>query len=146
MAGGRCRAGGYYENHVRGHRTNACPEPHPDTSDGVGLLCVRRPAKRGGEKAGERLSPLQQAAIDCVRELSERDEFLLPMDVRPGGIQLVNNHVTLHACTVYEDDDEPDRKRLPLRLWLTIPNGRRLAPAFADRLNTGARGGVTKRL
>jgi hypothetical protein len=39
----------------------------------------------------------------------------------------------------------PEERRLLLRLWLNIPNGRPLAPEFADRLNTGGRGGVTKR-
>lgn len=216
LEAGKYKDGGYYEDNVRGHRTNALIEPHSDSCDVTGLLCVR-PAKKGGEsllcssmaiynhilehhpelieplaegyhidligkgrkdieitehrvpvyswfaghlscrfnkrqlelgsvKAGEDLNGLRQAALDKVRELSERDEFLLPMDFRPGDIQLINNHTTLHSRTAYTDGDTPETRRLLYRLWLSIPNGRPLAPEFANRLNSGGRGGVTKRL
>lgn len=216
MEGGRYADGGYYEQGVRGHRTNAYLEPHSDSSDVVGLMCVR-PAKSGGysrvcnslaiyneilathpeyiapltdgfhfdligkgktateisnaripvysyfegllscrfnkrqielgaEKSGIPLTTLQQDALDYVRALSVREDFLLHMDFQPGDIQLLNNHTTLHSRTGYEDYAEPDKRRFLLRLWLNIPNGRPLAPAFADRLNSGSRGGVTKRL
>jgi hypothetical protein len=216
MEGGKYAEGGYYEKGVRGHRTNAHLEPHSDSSDVVGLMCVR-PAKAGGysrvsnsmaiyneilathpeyiapltdgfhfdligkgrtaqeisnsripvfsyfegilscrfnkrqielgaEKSGIPLTKLQQDAIDCVRALSVREDFLLHMDFQPGDIQLLNNHMTLHSRTGYEDHEEAAKKRFLLRLWLNIPNGRPLAPAFADRLNSGGRGGVTKRL
>ena len=216
MESGQYAKGGYYEKGVRGHRTNAHLQPHSDSSDVVGLLCVR-PAKSGGfsricnsmaiyneilatrpeyiepltegfhfdligkgktaaeisnskipvfsyyegilscrfnkrqielgaEKSGIPLTKLQQGAIDYVRALSIREDFLLHMDFQPGDIQLLNNHTTLHSRTGYEDHDEPEKKRFLLRLWLNVPNGRPLAPAFADRLNSGNRGGVTKRL
>lgn len=74
-----------------------------------------------------------------------REDFLLHMDFQPGDIQLLNNHMTLHSRTGYEDHEGAAKKRFLLRLWLNIPNGRPLAPAFADRLNSGGRGGVTKR-
>ena len=48
MESGKFSAGGYYEAGVRGHRTNAFLPPHSDSSDVVGLLCVR-PARKGGE-------------------------------------------------------------------------------------------------
>ena len=48
MEGGKYTQGGYYEEGVRGHRTNALLTPHTDSSDLVGLMCVR-PAKEGGE-------------------------------------------------------------------------------------------------
>lgn len=215
MENGKFAGGGYYEQNVRGHRTNADLKPHSDSSDMVGLLCVQ-PAKRGGasmicssmsiynellanhpefvepltagfnfdligkgtkaiettnnkvpvysycqgmlscrfnkqqielgaEKCGTPLTKLQQDAIDYVSELSVHEDLLLPIGFQPGDIQLLNNHNTLHARTSYEDHPESDRKRFLFRLWLNIPNGRPLAPEFADRLNTGGRGGVTKR-
>jgi hypothetical protein len=216
MEDGKYAEGGYYEEGVRGHRTNAHLEPHSDSSDVVGLLCVR-PARVGGfsrvcnsmaiyneilathpefiapltggfhfdligkgktaaeisnsripvfsyfegilscrfnkrqielgaEKSGIPLTRLQQEAIDCVRALSVREDVLVHMDFQPGDIQLLNNHCTLHSRTGYEDHSDPEKRRLLLRLWLNIPNGRPLAPAYADRLNSGSRGGVTKRL
>ncbi|MBT3766905.1 MAG: TauD/TfdA family dioxygenase [Rhodospirillaceae bacterium] len=207
--------GSHYENNIRGHRTRSELNPHTDTCDVVGLLCVR-PAKSGGtssicssmaiynecqtqhpefidpltngfhfdligkgskeieytetripvfsfhqgylscrfnkrqielgmERSGKGLTDLEQAAIDYVRELSVREDFLLHMDFRPGDIQLLNNHVALHARNEYEDWPEAERKRLLLRVWINVPNGRPLAPNFANRLNSGDRGGVAKR-
>ena len=106
----------------------------------------KRQIELGMEKAGTPLNDLQQAAVDYVRELSIRDDLLLHMDFRPGDIQLLNNHCTLHSRGEYKDWPDDQRKRLLLRLWLNVPNGRPLAPEFANRLNTGSRRGVTKRL
>ena len=106
----------------------------------------KRQIELGAEKAGAPLTDLQQQAIDYVRELSLRDDLTLNMDFQPGDIQLLNNHCLLHSRQGYTDYPEADRKRLLLRLWLNVPNGRKLAPDFADRLNTGGRGGVTARL
>jgi hypothetical protein len=215
MESGRYANGGYYEEGVRGHRTNAFLAPHSDSADVVGLLCVR-PAKEGGEswiassisvynrilaerpdliaplmqgfrydlvgkgrtadeltqnqvpvyswfegllscrfnkqqielgaaKAGVTLTPVQIEAITLVEDLALSKELLLPMAFQPGDIQLLNNHTTLHSRGGYVDWDKPEQRRMLLRLWLNIPNGRPLAPEFADRLNTGGRGGVTKR-
>lgn len=216
MEAGKYASGGYYEEGVRGHRTNAFLAPHSDSADVVGLLCVR-PAMEGGEswiassiaiynriretrpdllaplmagfrydlvgkgrtadevtsnrvpvyswhegilscrfnkqqielgaaRTGDALTPVQKEAIALVEDLALSDEFLLPMAFEPGDIQLVNNHTTLHSRGGYRDWDDPAKRRLLLRLWLNIPNGRPLAPDYADRLNTGGRGGVTKRL
>jgi hypothetical protein len=106
----------------------------------------KRQIELGMEKAGTPLNDLQQAAVDYVRELSIRDDFLLQMDFQPGDIQLLNNHCTLHSRGEFTDWPDETRKRLLLRLWLNVPNGRPLAPEFANRLNTGSRQGVTKRL
>lgn len=113
-----------------------------------GMLSCRFNKKQielGAGKCGTPLTKLQQDAIDYVRELSVREDLLLNIDFQPGGIQLLNNHCTLHARSSYRDHPEPDHRRFLLRLWLNIPNGRPLAPEFADRLNTGGRSGVTKR-
>jgi hypothetical protein len=64
---------------------------------------------------------------------------------RQGDIQILNNHMILHARAGFEDYLEPGRKRNLLRLWANLRNGRKLAPEFADRLNTGPRSGVMVR-
>jgi hypothetical protein len=38
--------------------------------------------------------------------------------------------VTLHDRTAYDDYDDPERKRHMMRLWLEMPNHRKLAPDF----------------
>lgn len=101
--------------------------------------------REGAPKAGVVLSKLEQEALDCVEALSARPDIQYRMDFRPGDIQLLNNHCILHSRTEYEDYDDAARKRLLFRQWWNLPNGRKLAPEFADRLGTGARGGVTVR-
>tara|TARA_B100000925_G_C21664610_1_gene327114 strand:+ start:131 stop:472 length:342 start_codon:yes stop_codon:yes gene_type:complete len=100
----------------------------------------------GAKRAGEKLTELQQEAIDLFEEIALSDKFLLRMLFEPGDIQLLNNHTTVHSRGQFVDFKEAEKRRLLLRLWVNIPNGRPLAPDYADRLNTGGRGGVTKRL
>ena len=99
----------------------------------------------GMAKAGEALSGDDLAAVEFVRELAMRPGIRFDMDFRPGDIQLLNNHTVLHSRTDFEDWPAPARKRRLLRLWLNLDHGRALAPEFADRLNTGPRGGVMVR-
>lgn len=101
--------------------------------------------REGAPKAGVVLTDLENEAIDCVESLALRDDIGFDMDFKPGDIQLLNNHMILHSRTQYRDHAQPARKRLLLRQWWNIPAGRRLATDFADRLGTGARGGVTVR-
>ena len=63
----------------------------------------------------------------CERELFDVYEAIasepgihLDMQFEPGDVQLVSNHVVLHARTAYEDWPEPGRKRHLLRLWLSL--------------------------
>lgn len=99
----------------------------------------------GMAKSGAPLSGDDLAAVEFVRELAMRPGIRFDMDFRPGDIQLLNNHMVLHSRTDFEDWPESARKRRLLRLWLNLDHGRALAPAFADRLNTGPRGGVMVR-
>lgn len=75
-----------------------------------------------------RLSPQQLEALDLFGALSVDAEFSYSMMFEPGDMQLLNNHVTLHARSEFEDYDEPDRKRHLLRMWLSVPNSRELDP------------------
>ncbi len=99
----------------------------------------------GAPKANHTLSDLEMRAVMQVEALAIRDDICFEMDFKPGDIQLLNNHCILHARTEYEDHPHTNRKRLLLRQWWNLPNGRKLAPEFADRLGTGPRGGVTVR-
>ena len=75
-----------------------------------------------------RLTEAQMEALDLLAGLGT--ELSLDMTLEPGDIQLLNNHVIYHARTPYEDHDDPDRKRLLLRLWLAMPNSRALPDSF----------------
>lgn len=88
------------------------------------------------------LTPQQREAMDLMDDLANDPRFRLSMWLEQGDIQLINNHVVLHARTKFEDFDEPERKRHLLRLWLVTPDGRPLPDWFYDRYGGGRRGGI----
>ena len=94
-----------------------------------------------------RLSERQEEALQLFGRLS--DELALDMHFEPGDIQLLNNHLIYHARTDYVDHPEPDRKRLLLRLWLSVPGSRPLPAGYEllfGNIEAGAlRGGVPSR-
>jgi hypothetical protein len=201
---------------ARGYTTNAALHPHNDSSDIVGLLCVRQ-AKQGGQnmitsamtiynellanypeyldvmytgfhydvrgegvtgndnevtrhrvpvysyfdgrlscrynkraietaarKRGQPLTMLEQGALDTVEQLTLEPSMRLDFPLQPGDLQLLNNHMVLHARSNFIDWPERERQRLLLRLWVNRREGegRLLAADFADRYNTGHRQGV----
>ena len=104
----------------------------------------KRQIELGAQKSEAGMGALSQSAIDYVRELSLREEFLLPMTFQSGDIQVLNNRVIFHARNAIVDD--PQHKRLLYRVWLNARQPRPLAAEFANQLNSGERGGVTTRL
>jgi hypothetical protein len=94
-----------------------------------------------------RLTAAQDEALDLWAEVC--DELAYTMDLEPGDVQLLNNHVVYHARTTYEDDPAPGRDRLLMRLWLSMPNSRALPPGFEPlwgAIEPGAlRGGIARR-
>ncbi|MEM9681764.1 MAG: TauD/TfdA family dioxygenase [Pseudomonadota bacterium] len=98
--------------------------------------------ENGARKTGDGLSEIETEAVLRVEALALDPDLQFNMGFQTGDIQLLNNYTILHARTEYEDWPDPSRKRLLLRLWLNVPNGRPLLPEVADRLGTGARGGV----
>jgi hypothetical protein len=68
-----------------------------------------------------KLSPQEHEAVEIIEEVASRRENLLAMDLKPGDLQLLNNRVIFHSRLDYEDYPETERRRLMLRLWLTMP-------------------------
>ncbi|MFT5390884.1 MAG: hypothetical protein ACI8PT_001074 [Gammaproteobacteria bacterium] len=92
-----------------------------------------------------RLTPAHLEGFDLLDTLVEDADMHLNMALRPGDIQLVHNHTILHDRTAFVDWPEPQRRRHLLRLWLCPPNGRPLAPRYAQRWGSivvGDRGGI----
>ncbi len=98
----------------------------------------------GQRKAGAPLQGLALKAVQKVGELAVADGIRYDMAFKQGDIQILNNHTILHSRTAFDDWPEPARKRNLLRMWINQrPDiARPLAPEFADRMNTGPRGGV----
>jgi hypothetical protein len=93
-------------------------------------------------KAGLKFADEETAAMEFLNATAQREDIRLEMTLEPGDMQFCNNHMVLHSRTAYEEWPEADRKRHMLRLWLNNPNGRRLAPEFADRYGAGVGMGV----
>jgi Taurine catabolism dioxygenase TauD, TfdA family len=93
-----------------------------------------------------RLTAAQDEALDLLAEIAEEVCLFCPFE--PGDIQLMNNHVIFHGRTAYEDDSASGQERLLLRLWLSMPNSRRLPEGFErfwGSIDPGAlRGGVVQ--
>ena len=96
-----------------------------------------------------RLTAAQQEAMELFDSLSSSPEFSYAMMFQPGDMQLLNNHVTLHARSEFEDHEEPERKRHLLRMWLATPNSRELHPQlgfiYRNLAGGSVRGGFPSR-
>lgn len=94
-----------------------------------------------------RITDRQRELLDLIDAITMDPDVELLMDFEPDDMQFVNDYVILHSRTDYADFEEPERKRHLLRLWLTLREGRRLAPDFARGMGAvderGGRGGVT---
>lgn len=75
-----------------------------------------------------RLTTERDEALDLLAEVAEENCLYCPFEA--GDIQLLNNHVIFHGRTAYEDDATTGQERLLLRLWLAVPNSRRLPAGF----------------
>jgi hypothetical protein len=75
-----------------------------------------RSAQRGAQVPP--LSPVQLEAMAVLDQMNGDPRFSVTMDLRPGDMQFLNNHVIVHRRTAYEDHPEPERCRDLIRLWL----------------------------
>lgn len=115
-------------------------EPQPTLSpifsfnDGK-LSCryLRQYIELGHEIRGLPLSRVEVEALDLFDAITFDPAVKLDMMLEPGDIQFANNYAVLHSRTEFEDHDEVARRRKLLRLWLKMPNARRLAPDFPGR-------------
>ncbi|MEE8334562.1 MAG: TauD/TfdA family dioxygenase [Alphaproteobacteria bacterium] len=125
---------GYYFHHLRKERTegtNRTAHRVPVFSDYDGALSCHfnpSPVERAVTRAGVTLSALEAGAFQFFAEVATRPDVCFDMALRPGDIQLLNNHIVLHGRTDYEDYPESERRRHLLRLWLRCAGARTQAP------------------
>ena len=97
-----------------------------------------------------RLTPAQIEAMDLITTLANDERFRYAMMFEPGDFQFLNNHITYHARTEFDDYEEEDKRRHLLRMWLAVPNSRRLSPGMAaiyrDQKAGAVRGGFPSRV
>lgn len=79
------------------------------------------------------LSQIQIDALNIFDQMSHHPHLRLDMMLEPGDIQFCNNYCVMHSRSSFEDDDDLKKRRKLLRLWLQMPNARRLAKDFPGR-------------
>ncbi len=91
------------------------------------------------------LTKEQLAAIELFVALGDEPEFHFSRMLAPGDLEVLNNHVAMHARTEFKDNPAPDSNRHLLRLWLSMPNSRPLSPEmgfiYRDQRAGAVRGG-----
>ena len=83
-------------------------------------------------------SPAQLETLDLLGKICADPAFCLRFEMQPGDIQIANNYATFHGRTKYEDFADPEKRRHMLRMWLSLPNGRKLPPNFEGTREFGA--------
>jgi len=124
--------------------------PNPIFDVGDGVLCSKwnrnRLTMAQKIEGVPQLSAERWAALEELDRVLRRPELMYEMWLRPGDMQILNNHVTLHSRTDFEDFEEPEKKRTLFRLWLAPPDSRRLpdswAPAYRSVAPGTIRGGI----
>jgi hypothetical protein len=93
------------------------------------VCCGMDPDIRSAQRL-ETVTPLTQKQVDALdRFQTIAQDLALNMSLQRGDIQLLNNHVVVHAREQFQDDELLDKRRYLVRLWLSTPDGRAL-PAF----------------
>jgi Taurine catabolism dioxygenase TauD, TfdA family len=94
----------------------------------VSCRYVREFMELAAQEMGVALPADLVEALDCFNEVAYRDDMSVRFTLERGEIMFINNLTCLHARTLFEDYDEPERKRHLLRLWMKVSNGRPHAP------------------
>lgn len=91
-----------------------------------------------------RVTDQQFEAMALLQEIAAEIELTAPFAI--GDMQFLNNHVTMHGRTAFEDPPDVNERRMLFRLWLSSPVGRPLpleAKTLWGNIEAGeCRGGV----
>ncbi|NML46733.1 TauD/TfdA family dioxygenase [Ramlibacter sp. G-1-2-2] len=92
------------------------------------------------------LDAVQREALDLYEEVVRDPRLCFSMDLEPGDMQLLNNHLTVHSRTAFEDWPEPQRRRHLVRFWLSLPQAQALPagwlPGYKSVEAGSVRGGL----
>ncbi len=92
---------------------------------------VRKTIEQAAVVGGAALTDDEKAALDLLDSLVKSDELRFDMSFEPGDIQYLNNHVSFHSRTGFEDDPEPRKRRHLMRVWLQSADARELSPVMS---------------
>lgn len=99
------------------------------------LACryLRAYIELGHERRDVPMSQVQLDALNLFDQISHDPDLKLDMMLEPGDIQFCNNYCVMHSRNAFEDYDDLAQRRKLLRLWLKMPNARKLAKDFPGR-------------
>lgn len=72
------------------------------------------------------LTPVQREAVEYLDAVVRRPDLMYCMHLEPGDLQLLSNQTALHSRTSFEDHEDESKKRTLYRLWLAVPDSRKL--------------------
>ena len=78
------------------------------------------------------MSEIEKEALDFLEEVAAEPARQARFRQEPGDILFLNNWVTLHRRTEFEDAMDPEQRSHILRIWLSVPNSRPVDPLFRD--------------
>jgi hypothetical protein len=91
-------------------------------TDSSFVCCYSPPyAYRAEHEGDSTLTPLQREALELVGNLALRPEFYLDMPIGEGDMQFLNDRVTVHARTDYQDHEDLHERRHLFRVRLMVP-------------------------
>ncbi len=77
-------------------------------------------AELASEVSNSPYSHAELAALKTVEEIAERQEFKFSFRLVPGDLIVFNNFAMMHKRSAFQDDPDPNKRRLMLRLWLNL--------------------------
>jgi hypothetical protein len=124
--------------------------PNPIYDEASGVLCSKWNRNRlryaQAMEGVPKLTLQQNEAVDRLDAILRRPNAMHSMYLRPGDMQVLNNHVTLHSRTEFVDYEDPALKRCLFRLWLSPPDWPELPeswrPAYRAVEAATVRGGI----
>jgi hypothetical protein len=97
----------------------------------VSCAFFERFMRDAANKLGQTLPPDLDEALTYFAATAQREDVSLNFLLEPGEIMMSNNFVVLHARTEFKNS--PEKQRLLVRLWLTVPDIRPLVPELLQR-------------
>ncbi|WOF73422.1 TauD/TfdA family dioxygenase [Parvibaculaceae bacterium PLY_AMNH_Bact1] len=76
-------------------------------------------------------SDSDMAALRIIEEVAEQDTLKFDFRLGPGELMIVNNLSLMHKRSAFQDDPDPAKKRLLLRLWLNLYSRPEVHPIVA---------------
>lgn len=88
------------------------------------------------------LTPEQIEAMDFLEAVADEPGQAFHFRQEPGDILLLNNWITLHRRSSFEDHEAAAEKRCLFRIWLSMPNSRPIDPLFEANFGDTRAGAV----